>query len=196
MTARRITRVGRAFKDDGEISDEALLAGIAHRDERAVVAFVRRYQRRIFGLALSLVGDSALAEEIAQEAMLRVWRHAAIFDPRRGAVSTWVLTITRNLAVDALRMRRAAPMAPEAVVELLDGPSLDGELAQLHTAEVVRAALAAIPEPQRRAIVLATLYGYSAQEVSVAEAIPLGTAKSRIRLGLNKLREVMVEAEL
>ena len=99
-------------------SDEALLAGMAIGDEGAGVAFVRRYQRRVYGLAVGLVGDHALAEDIAQEALLRAWRHAPVFDPRRASVATWVLTITRNLAVDALRLRRAVPTDPEKLIEM------------------------------------------------------------------------------
>ncbi|HXW79876.1 MAG TPA: sigma factor, partial [Acidimicrobiales bacterium] len=88
---------------DSGVSDDALLAGMAVGDERAGVAFVRRYQRRVYGLALSMVGDPVLAQDIAQEAFLRAWRHALVFDRRRASVGTWILTITRNLAVDALR---------------------------------------------------------------------------------------------
>src|SRR4051812_46023868 len=84
-------------------SDEALLAALAAGDEEAAVAFVRRYQRRVYGLAVTLLGDRDLADDVAQEAMVRAWRHAAAFDVRRGSVSTWLLAITRNLAIDALR---------------------------------------------------------------------------------------------
>ena len=93
-------------------SDEALIAGMAHGDEQAGLAFVRRYQGRVFGLAVSMLGDPSLAEDVAQEAILRAWRHAPVYDPRRGAVSTWVLTIGRNLTIDALRMRRVGPDRP------------------------------------------------------------------------------------
>ena len=99
-------------------SDESLLAGMAHGDERAGLAFVRRYQGRVFGLALGMVADAALAEDIAQETLLRAWRHAPVYDSRRGAVSTWVLTIARNLTIDALRMRRAVPTDPDDLVNL------------------------------------------------------------------------------
>ncbi len=98
---------------EGELSDEALLAGMAVGDQSAAVTFTRRYQRRVFGLAYSMTSDAGLAEDVAQEAMVRVWRHAPVFDPRRGSVTSWVLTITRNLAIDALRMRRAVPTDPD-----------------------------------------------------------------------------------
>jgi DNA-directed RNA polymerase specialized sigma24 family protein len=97
---------------DAGVSDDTLLAGMGVGDERAGVAFVRRYQRRVYGLALSMVGDPVLAQDIAQEAFLRAWRHALVFDRRRASVGTWILTITRNLAVDSLRLRRPVVTDP------------------------------------------------------------------------------------
>ena len=172
-------------------SDEALLAGMAEGDEASAVVFVRRYQRRVFGLAVSMVGDPGVAEDVAQEAMVRVWRHASVFDARRGAVVPWVLTITRNLAVDALRLRRAVPTDPDDFVGLgLVGTEPDpGEAAGSgDLPPYVRRALAAMPPEQRRALVLASVYGRTAAEISESESIPLGTAKTRIRAGLAKLR--------
>jgi len=98
---------------DNEISDEALLSGIAVRDDQAVLIFVRRYQRRLFGLALGILGDPGLAEDVTQEAFIRILRHASVFDARRGSVTSWTLTITRNLAIDSMRLRRSIPTAPE-----------------------------------------------------------------------------------
>src|ERR1700693_2225741 len=108
--------MSRSGAADGGVSDEALLAGMAVGDESAGVTFVRRYQRRVFGLALAMVGDHGQAEDIAQEALLRVWRHATVFDRRRASVATWVLTITRNLALDFLRLRRALPVSPDELL--------------------------------------------------------------------------------
>jgi len=175
-------------------SDEALLAGMAHGDEHAGLAFVRRYQKRVFGLAFHMLGDAALAEDVAQEALLRAWRHAPVYDPRRGAVSTWVLTIGRNLAIDALRMRRAVPTDPDDLIGLglvSNQPSPDDAAASSDDARGLRLALAGLSAEQRRALVLAYFYGMTASEVSTAEAIPLGTAKTRIRAGLMRLREAM-----
>src|ERR1700674_3833079 len=93
-------------------ADDALLAGYANGDPDASVAFVRRHQRRVFGLALSIVSDASLAEDVAQEAFTRAWRHATTYDTRRGSVPAWLLTITRNLAIDAIRLRRARPIDP------------------------------------------------------------------------------------
>jgi RNA polymerase sigma-70 factor (ECF subfamily) len=180
----------------GHSSDEALLAGMAAGDERAATELVRRYQGRVYGLAYSVLFDSAGAEEVAQEALLRVWKHSAVFDPRRGAVSTWVLTITRNLAIDALRLRRATPVDPDSFSSV---PSPAGERTPEDAAmatdgvPAVRAALALLPHEQRRAVVLAAVYGKTAAEISESESIPLGTAKTRIRAGLIKLRAALVD---
>jgi RNA polymerase sigma-70 factor (ECF subfamily) len=175
-------------------SDESLLAGMAQGDERAGLVFVRRYQARVFGLAFAMVSDSALAEDIAQEALLRAWRHAPVYDPRRGAVSTWVLTIARNLTIDALRMRRAVPTDPDELINLgLVSNEATPESAALSgdAARGLRQALAALSPEQRRALVLAYFYGMTALEISQSESIPLGTAKTRIRAGLIKLRDTM-----
>src|SRR5271170_217105 len=103
----------RPWNASDEVSDETLLSGIAVGDDRAILTFVRRYQGRLFGLALGIVGDPGLAEDVSQEAFIRILRHASVFDVRRGSVATWTLTITRNLAIDALRVRRGIPTAPE-----------------------------------------------------------------------------------
>jgi len=183
---------------DEEASDEALLSGVAVGDDRAVLAFVRRYQRRLFGLALGIVGDPGMAEDVAQEAFIRILRHAAVYDARRGSVATWTLTITRNLAIDAVRVRRPIPTAPEdrTFLSLVSNErSPDDSAVMSESVAQARSALATLPVDQRRAIVLAVMYGRTASEVASLEAIPLGTAKSRIRLGLAKLREFAAMTE-
>jgi RNA polymerase sigma factor (sigma-70 family) len=120
-----------------------------------------------------------------------VWRHAPVFDHRRGSVTSWVLTITRNLTIDALRMRRAVPTNPDdfaasAMISLEHNP--EDAIARGAISGVVRAALSDLPPEQRRAVVLAAVYGRTALEISEEEAIPLGTAKTRIRTGLIRLR--------
>jgi RNA polymerase sigma factor (sigma-70 family) len=183
---------------DGEVSDEALLAGMAVGDQSAAVTFTRRYQRRIFGLAYSMTSDAGVAEDVSQEAMIRVWRHAPVFDPRRGSVTSWVLTITRNLAIDALRLRRAVPTDPEDfAATALSSAEYNPEDAVRRgdVRHTVRTALQVLPEEQRRAVVLAAVYGRTALEISESEGIPLGTAKTRIRTGLIRLRAAVERAE-
>ena len=191
--------IGRA-KGHGEesISDEALISGIAVGDEEASLAFVRRYQRRLFGLAIGIVRDSALAEDVAQEAFVRIIRHAAVFAPRRGSVASWALTITRNLAVDVLRVRRGTPTNPDDQVflELMSSePAPDEAAVTGNAVDRARAGLAHLPLEQRRAVVLAAMYGWTAQEIATEDGIPLGTAKGRIRVGMAKLRESVVIEE-
>jgi RNA polymerase sigma-70 factor (ECF subfamily) len=180
------------------VADDALLAGLGSGDEDAALAFIRRFQQRVYGLALLIVGDTARAEDIAQEAFVRAWRHAPAYDARRGSVATWLLTITRNLAIDTLRAGRARPadLVPSVDTTLADpgpGPEdlagRDAELAR------VRRALASLPTEQRRAVVLASFYGRTAQEVGEIEGIPLGTAKTRIRSGLIRLRDRLESEE-
>jgi RNA polymerase sigma-70 factor (ECF subfamily) len=173
------------------LPDDALLAGLADGDRDASVAFVRRFQQRVFGLALAITSDRALAEDVAQETFVRVWKAAPTYDGRRGSVATWLLTIARNLAIDAIRVRRTIPSDPSALVSLLPSSTLgtpgDGVLTHRER-EQIRAALVGLPDPQRRAIVLATVGGLTASEVSDVEGIPLGTAKTRIRTAMLTLR--------
>jgi RNA polymerase sigma-70 factor (ECF subfamily) len=131
---------------------------------------------------------------VAQEAFLRAWRHAGAYDARRGAVSTWLLVITRNLALDVIRLHRTLPVDPDFIIALPnaeneDGPEEKGIAAE--QARRVREAVAALPEGQQRALILATIYGRTAREIGEAEGIPLGTAKTRIRSALLKLRSTL-----
>jgi len=180
------------------VSDDALLAGLVAGDTDAASAFVARFQRRVFGVALTITHDQRIAEDVAQEALLRVWRHGSTYDPRRGGVATWVLTITRNLAIDAMRVRRPITIDPEALLALpvpAGGASpLDAAIAA-DDAGRLRHALADLPSEQRRAIVLAGLLGFSAREVAEHEGIPLGTAKTRTRTAMLRLRTALVSEQ-
>lgn len=168
--------------------DETLIAGLAAGDPDAAAAFVARFQTRVYGLALSVVADRGLAEEVAQEAFVRAWLHAATFDPARGEVAGWLLTITRNLAVDAVRRKRDQPVEPERLPLAATRPATTVEDAQ-----VLTDGLRSLPEAQGRAVVLAGYYGLTAREVADREGVPLGTAKSRIRRGLAHLRALLTE---
>jgi RNA polymerase sigma-70 factor (ECF subfamily) len=140
-----------------DASDEVLLAGLADGDPEASRAFVRRYAPRAIGLANQLVGDRGTAEDVAQEALLRAWRHAATFDPRRGSVSTWLSAIVRNLAIDTLRLRRPEPYQPDALplARAATAMSAESEAVRSDDADQLRAALREVPVEQRRALVLA-----------------------------------------
>lgn len=174
------------------LSSEALLAGLASGDREATTAFVRRYQRRLFGLALTILRDPGAAEEVAQEAFVRAWRHAAAFDARRGDVTTWLLTITRNIAIDVLRMRRAHPVEPHLVLPedtTTSDDAIDEQVVRDDAARQILVAATRLPPEQRRALLMAAFQGHSAREISESEGIPIGTAKTRIRRALIKLRD-------
>jgi RNA polymerase sigma factor (sigma-70 family) len=170
------------------LSDESLLAGMASGDQRAAEAFVRRYQARVYGLALTVVGVPAVAEDVAQDAFVKAWRGADSYDARRGRVSTWLLTIARNAAVDAVRYRHEQPMDPETLLAVLTTRSDSDEGADLDRSLGLRQALADLPPEQAGPIVMMTFYGLTAQEISARNDVPLGTVKTRVRRGLRALR--------
>ncbi|MFJ9026317.1 RNA polymerase sigma factor [Streptomyces sp. NPDC102259] len=177
----------------GRLSDEALLAGMATGDPEVALAFVRRFQRMVFGIAIAVVGDLQLAEDIAQQTFERAWRHAQVYDTRRGSVKTWLGAITHNLAIDAVRARKATPVSPEDLDALLGIVTRTPEEWALadEAASRVRAAVADLPLQQARAVVMAGIYGMTARQVSEFEGIPLGTAKTRIRSAMGNLRTVL-----
>ena len=164
----------------------------AHHGAREAATLARRYQPRVYALARAIVGSSAVAEEVAQEAFLRVWRNAATYDTRRGRVATWVLTITRNLAIDVLRLRGEQPVDPHVLMgTLLSREEGEARRPQFVDREQLRSALRALPPEQGRLIVLSVFYGLTAKETADVEGIPLGTAKTRIRRGIAKLRAAL-----
>ncbi|MFJ9542977.1 RNA polymerase sigma factor [Streptomyces sp. NPDC101225] len=189
------------FPRANRVDDASLVAGLALGDEQAALAFVRRFQDAVYGLAVSVTRDPALAEDVSQEVFVRAWRAAGTYDPRRASALTWLLAITRNAAIDALRARRPTPVLTETLERLLDatlssGADADGTARQALLAlesERAVARLRTLPPEQARAVALAVLGGCTAAEVGRHEHIPLGTAKTRIRTGLRRLRDTLKE---
>jgi RNA polymerase sigma factor (sigma-70 family) len=173
-------------------SDEALLAGFATGDPPTAAAFVRRFQGRIYGLALTIVRQPALAEEVAQETFTRVFRHAGNYDARKGRVSTWLLSIARNLAIDVTRVRRLDPVDPAVIAAELSidsqSPGIDEMAVQPDERDRLRAAIGRLPDDQKSALVQAAYMGRTAREISALNDVPLGTVKTRIRTAMLKLR--------
>ena len=175
------------------LPDDTLLAGLVTGDEEIAVAFVRRFQRAVFGVAFAVLGDPRTAEDVAQQTFERAWRHAQVYDSRRGSVRTWLTTIAHNLAIDVVRARRPTPLDPGEIGTLigmvgmvLDTPERHA-IASENSAEL-HAQLAALPREQARAVVMAGIYGMTAQQIAEFERIPLGTAKTRIRTAMGRLR--------
>lgn len=168
---------------------------MAAGDANAAAAFVRRFQRPVYGLALTMLQDRAAAEDLAQDVFVKAWRNAASYDARRGAVLSWILGITRNAAIDVLRLKRAEPVDPEAIATRLQADTGAATAGDREERARVLDALAGLVPEQRRAIFLATYLGRTANEISEAEHIPLGTAKSRIRTGMSRLRRTLETAD-
>ena len=181
--------------------DSALVAQAATGDERALGELYDRYGGMAFSLACSVVGEPADAEEVVADAFAQVWRTASGFDAGRGSVGAWLATIVRTRALDLLRSRkRRARVLEEAAVVTDEGetlvlaPTLDPtdrstELAE--TSLIVRRSLADLPPQQRRVIELAYFGGLSQSEIATQLSEPLGTVKTRMRAGMEKLRQVL-----
>src|SRR5579859_8018949 len=183
------------------MADADLVARLARGDEAALGPLYDRYGRLIYSLALRVVRDAATAEEVVQEVFVRLWRSAASFDPARGRVHAWLMRITHNLALNEARRRQSRPVAAENYNWEVSGVALVDQEAQRDPARVVwlneratmiREALTELPVPQRQAIELAFFGGLSQAEVAAAIGDPLGTVKSRIRVGMQRLRELLV----
>lgn len=179
------------------LPDDALLAGLGAGDAALALAFVRRFQRIVFGVALAVVGDPGTAEDVAQQAFEQAWRHASVHDARRGSVRAWLKAITRNLAIDVVRARSALPMDPDDLPVLLAAMTESPERVAVanDSAAGLRQALARLPPPQARAVAMSGIYGMTARQVADAEEIPLGTAKTRIRDGMRRLRAAYLPEE-
>src|ERR1700758_4254023 len=148
------------------LPDETLLAGLGAGDADPGLAFVRRFQRIVFGVAVTVIGDPTAAEDVAQQAFEQAWRHAQVFDSRRGSVRAWLTTITHNLAVDVVRARTSAPVDPDELPAILTAVTDTPERIAVanDSAAELRRTLAGLPEPQARAVAMSGIYGMTAQQ--------------------------------
>ncbi len=182
-------------RDLAHLSDEALVALVARSDEAALAELYDRFGRVAYGLALRIVRDPALAEDVVQEAFLSVWRSAGRFVAERAKASTWLLTLVHRRAVDLVRKeepRRGEPLetAPQATGDATD----DEAWLRLRRAQV-QEALRRLPDQQREALELAYYGGFTQSELADRLGQPLGTIKSRMFSGLARLREILTEME-
>lgn len=176
-------------------SPSDLLGRVALRDREAFGVLYDMLAPLVFKVALRMMRDRAEAEDLLQEVFLQVWRTAASYDSRRGHPSAWLITITRSRAIDRMRSaeyRRQRRETPD-VEKVEDASDLRHELSLRESAAAVRDAVASLPEGQRQAIELAYFDGLTQSEVAQKLREPLGTVKTRIRLGMLKLREMLVQ---
>jgi RNA polymerase sigma-70 factor (ECF subfamily) len=181
-------------------ADERLVIALERRDERALEALYDRYGDYVYSVCLRMVGDVQVAEDLTQEVFLRLWGRPHLYDASRGRFITWLLSVARNRSIDERRSRgrRFRHETPPSVTaqELLATAHTDegADMAVLSDERVqIERALSSLPPEQRLAIQLAYFGGYTQQEIAEGLRQPLGTVKTRIRLGLQKLRLLLIE---
>lgn len=184
----------RLAVDEQKLNDETLLYLITHAHEEALSELYDRYSRLVYSIAVNTVGDAALAEEITQDVYLRIWNKAATYNPEQGKVITWISSITRYRAIDMMRRLSVRPegnRASWAEGEAIETPAptdIEEEVEIADRRQQIRQAIAELPEEQRMVLSLAFFQGYSHTEIADMTNQPLGTVKTRIRLGMQKLR--------
>ena len=183
---------------DNKPTDAQLLEGIAHGDEPSLAALYDRYHLLAFSLALRVVNDRGRAEDVVQDAFLSVWRKAGSYVAGRGSVKTWLTSIVRNRAIDLVRARRESDGDDEAVLLALRDPrpGVVEQVTALLDRQTIRTAIAELAVEQRQAIAMAYFEGLSHTEISDATGLPLGTVKSRIRLGMHRLKGLLLDADV
>jgi len=185
-------------EDLQRLADEDLMPLVERKDPSAFEIVYDRHGGAAYSLAYRIVGDRAVAEEVAQEAFLSVWRSGARFDRARGSVRTWLLGVVRNRAIDVLR--RESGRAPTVSLDLEAMPEqesrfepTDAEALRREAAREVRGVLAGLPEDQLKVVQLAYFSGLSHVEIAEVLGMPLGTVKGRMRLAMEKMRASLAE---
>jgi len=175
------------------LADEDLLGLIEAGDEGAFEALYDRHSRVAYSLAYRLLGEAGAAEDLVQDLFLTLWRGAALYSPSRGSVRTWLLAILHNRGIDRLRSAGAMARRQEALEQMDHGvvPDIAEAAAGKVEAEAVRAALGTLPREQLEVLKLAYYGGFTHLEISQMLELPLGTVKSRMRLGLDRVRRAL-----
>lgn len=190
---------GRQNVDYTKLDDQALMRLITHLQEDALSELYDRYSRLVYSIAFNAVNDPSLAEEISQEVFIRIWQNAASYRPDQGKVVTWLASITRYRSIDTIRRQKVRPegnQSPWIESDSLDMPdpiNLESEVERIERRDRVRLAIAQLPKEQKIALAYAYFQGYSHREIAVTLDEPIGTIKTRIRLGMQKLRQVLSE---
>ncbi|HZL15198.1 MAG TPA: sigma-70 family RNA polymerase sigma factor [Verrucomicrobiae bacterium] len=179
--------------DDRRAEEAALLVRIREQDERAIEALYERYSGPLYSLAYQVTGGDRFAQDVVQEVFVAVWKNAGRFDPARGSLSSWLFALARHKAIDLVRreanVRRHTADVDLELEEAAD--DVDQEAWRRVRRDAVRAAMAQLPEAQRVAVEMAFFGGLTHVEISEALGIPLGTAKTRIRTALLRLRDIL-----
>jgi RNA polymerase sigma-70 factor (ECF subfamily) len=189
-------RIAGQSGGDRMTDTRSLIRGIAQGDEAAFAQLYDETSRLVYGLVLRIVREPATAEEVSLEVYMQVWRTAATYDTERGSVTAWLATAARSRALDWMRSKQARlyrdGQGMEDLPELMDvRVNPEQSLAQTQQATFVRQAMNALPSEQRIALDLGFYSGLTHSEIAERLNLPLGTVKSRIRMGMTKLREML-----
>ena len=185
--------------DYTRLNDETLLRLIARSQENALSELYDRYSRLVYSVALNALSDGGRAEEVTQDVFERVWEKARTYSAEQGRVVTWITSIARHRSIDLFRQYRSrheeAQIAwQEAeMADLPDGQNVEREVDLAERTQRIRRAVAQLPDDQKRAVAMAFFQGLSHPEIATALGEPLGTVKTRIRLGMQKLRTLLQE---
>ncbi|MGH3631911.1 MAG: sigma-70 family RNA polymerase sigma factor [Sciscionella sp.] len=190
------TTAKRRATDTRSRADAELVVRVSRGDRLAFAELYDKYSKPAFSLARRICVAQELAEEVVQEAFVRLWKDPSNFDRNKGSFATWLLTLVHHRAVDAVRRedaqrRRAAAVAPLEAGAHSNVPSAADDALALVVNGQVRDALHHLPEDQRRVIALAYFGGYTQNEVAALIGVPLGTVKSRTFAGLRRLRTLL-----
>jgi RNA polymerase sigma-70 factor, ECF subfamily len=182
------------MRTDQPESDAALMRAFVSRDPRAADELYGRFASRVYGLGIVMLGNDAAAQDLVQDTFVQLWRTGGSFDTNRGKLETWVLLVARSLAIDSLRRRVLESRSLERIgqpqeVDPDAGPEQRATTADL--ARRARLAMETLSPEQRAALELAYFGGRTSAEIAEIEGIPVGTAKTRVRTALLRLRRVM-----
>jgi RNA polymerase sigma-70 factor, ECF subfamily len=185
-----------AYPELVPLSDADLIGRASEGDARALEVLYDRYSRVVYSFALRIVGDPQIAEELLQEVFFRAWQQGGTFRAAKGSFITWLLSITHNMAIDEVRKRRRRPQKadsedPETALAAVpdSGPDVEDEVWLGTLRGTIATAMDQLPPAQREAIELAYFRGLTQREIAEQLGEPLGTIKTRMRLGMQKLRD-------
>jgi RNA polymerase sigma-70 factor, ECF subfamily len=192
---RRVEQPDLITAEPAAMRDEDLMRLVVQRDERALGALYDRYIRLVYAVSLRITGDRETAEEVVQDVFQAIWQSAAGYRPGAASVSSWMMGIARHRAIDATRSKRERARSREYALDpglpTGDDANPETEAGRSALRDAVREALGALPASQRQAVEMAYYGGLTRDEIAKATGEPLGTVKTRLRLGLLKLRDLL-----
>lgn len=177
--------------------DVQLMQRVSQKDQQALLELYQYYGSLVYGMAIKVLQTRVLAEEVMQDIFMKVWRQPERWNPELGQFSTWLLTLTRNAAIDRLRKEQRQPLKGPTPLELMPPTkqiSVQVDEGRWHDGQLLRTLLTELPPEQLHLVELAFFQGFTHSELAELLNMPLGTVKTRLRLGLQRLRKLWIEA--